>query len=394
MNLICEKTKCFGCTACQNICPKQAITMQEDERGFKYPKIQEDKCIDCGLCKKVCPYYDVEKIKNNKTIAIAVKNKNEDIRIKSTSGGVFSEIAEYAIKNNGIVYAATFNEELEVIHKELTNIEDIPKFRGSKYVQSNVEGVVEKIEEDQEKYKKVIFIGTPCQVAGVKKYLESKRKLENVILIDLICHGVPSPKVWREHIKILNRKGEVKNFYFRTKIKGWHRNKQKVEYNTGRNDYKSPLSQAYNELYFTEKISRKSCYQCPFTDIRRVSDITIGDFWGVERKYPEFDDNKGVSLILINTEKGEKIINDIKNKLIIKEVKNEHVMQPQLKYPVKEPENNDKFWKEYEEKGHLYILKKYTNMNIKKRIINNTKILIMKITPRKVKDIIKNKLNN
>jgi len=380
MKLFNDKKNCCGCTMCMNICPQKAITMLEDEEGFKYPVIDEAKCVNCGLCKKKCPLENDEKLKTNNIKVYAVKNKNEQIRLNSTSGGIFSVLAEHFLDLDGVVYGAAFDHKNVVNHQIIKNKNEIFKLRGSKYVQSELGYIFTDVKKNLELNKKVIFSGTPCQIAGLKSYL--LKDYENLLLCDIVCHGVPSPKIYREYISwIKSIYGNFSSFNFRDKEISWHganvsiiTDKKKI-INTN-------YLKTFTDIYFSDFISRPSCGNCKFTSIKRVSDITIGDFWGIKKIAPKFYDNSGVSLVLVNSEKGEKIFADIKEKLNIYESNIKECLQPQLLEPVKPNRHRENFWNYYKKKGTISALKKFSHYGLKRKILSYSKRIIKKLLHR------------
>lgn len=351
------KQECYGCTSCMNSCPVNAISMKEDEKGFQYPEVNKEKCINCGLCKRICPYSNFKQSKN-KINVYGVKNKDEAIRSKSTSGGVFTLLANIILNKKGRVYGCILDKNLKVVHIGSDKQEDIAKMRGSKYVQSDLNRVFSDIKKDLEKDKYILFTGTPCQCAGLRNYL--RKDYEKLYICDIICHGVPSPKLFKEHLKILEKKGKVENYIFRSKINGWHNHTEVVCYENN-HDYKSNLSQSFRQLFGSDLDLRDCCYECKFTNLNRVGDITIGDFWNLEKTAPEFDDNKGTNLVIINSQKGEKLFKEIKKDINYIDASNLEYIQSALKENVKKRDKVDKFWKDYQEKGYEYVLKKYTH---------------------------------
>ena len=365
-----SKENCCGCTACQNICPAKAITMKSDSEGFLYPSVNSEKCINCGKCVNVCDFkenpIDLEK---NTPLVYAVKHKDENVRANSTSGGAFTAISDYILKKNGIVYGVAFDEKLNVVHQRATNKEERDRFRGSKYVQSNLENIFLKVKDDLKNNYKVLFTGTPCQVAGLKRYLGNDYT-EQLILCDIVCLGVPSPLIWKEHINYYAKvKGNnIKDYRFRSKVNGWHSHTEEIILKNDKVDNYSLVSQQYKTLFHTNAALRPSCYNCPYTKIERISDFTIGDFWGIENCTQNFDDNRGVSLVLINNINGEKCFDKIKDDLILLESNINDCMQRQLKEPVKTSTDSKQFWQDYHQKGYEYILKKYADYSIKGKI--------------------------
>lgn len=369
MEVYTSKKECCGCTACMNICPKNAIKMIEDEEGFKYPKIDEKKCIECGLCKKICAFQNGYKTQDKlKEINVyASKNKSDDIRIRSSSGGMFVPLSDYVLNNNGVVYGVAFNEKFKAIHIKAENKENRDRCIGSKYSQSDLKDTYKKVKKDLENNKLVLFTGTPCQVGGLNKYLGNINK-EKLILVDIVCHGTPSPKLFNEYIKYIERKRKkkIKIFNHRTKEFGWKHN-EKIIYDDGKIEVKSNLSQAWKYVFYTHFALRPSCYNCKYTNINRPSDITIADFWGIDKFAPEFVDSKGVSLVIVNTKKGENIFDNIKEKITSIERKIEEAVEknPNLVKPTKEPIERETFWEQYKNKGIEFILKQYGRYNFK-----------------------------
>lgn len=301
-----DKKDCNGCGACALRCPKQAIKMVEDNEGFLYPVIDEHKCVNCGLCKKICSN---NPSKNKYEIKVfAVKNKDILKRNNSTSGGVFKALAENMISKKGIVFGVKYTDDLKVEHDYSDNIEDCKKFSISKYVRSDLKDSYQKIEDYLKEGRNVLFTGTPCQNYGLKNYL--RKEYDNLILCEIMCHSNPSPKVfklYKENIEN-NFKKKIKTYYFRSKNEKVN-NKPYIEFTDGSIKEYQLFNNAFNNML----ISRPSCSKCQFCDSNRKADITIGDFWGCSKFFPEFDDGKGVSLLCINSDKGMKLFNEIKD---------------------------------------------------------------------------------
>ena len=378
-----NKNKCCGCTACMNICPKKAISMKEDEEGFLYPIVDEEKCVECGLCKKVCAFQSGYNIENRleKIEVYAIKNKSDKVRMNSSSGGMFYAIARYVISKNGVVYGCIFDDNFNAIHIGTDNIDGIKKMMRSKYSQSNLGNIYNNVREDIKNGKLVLFTGTPCQVAGLNKFIQNLDK-SNLILVDLVCHGTPSPKLFQNYIEFLEKtkKKKVKEYYHRSKKNGWKHNED-VIFEDGEDDYKSRLSQTWKRIFCTDLCLRPSCYSCKYTNIKRPSDMTIGDFWGIEQYDKEFVDKKGISLTIINTTKGQKIFNEISNSLIIKKRNIEEAMDknPQLRELLKiNMDDRNEFWCNYKNKGFKYITNKYGGYNNFGKLKNLIKKIIKK----------------
>lgn len=352
-----KKSECSGCTACKNICPKNAIQMIEDEEGFKYPKIDKEKCINCGACYKICP--NVKKDETN-TIkeAYGVKHKNENERITSRSGGVFIALSDYVLKQGGIIYGAELKEDFTVIHSRAENKKQRDKFKGSKYIQSDMKDIIKKVQQDLKENRKVLFSGTPCQVAAVKSCV-SKKDQENLYTCDLICHGVPSNKIFREFLKYIEKiSGKtIKNFNFRDKRFGWESHYETAIFD----DNTEMTTQYFRNLFYGHNILRPSCYECNYANIHRPADITIADFWGIENVAPEFMDEKGVSLVIINNDKGKEWFEEVKDNLhtIYCSVEDCVKYTYTLNQPTPVAETRDEFWQDYNNKDFNYIIEKY-----------------------------------
>lgn len=388
MNSVYElKEKCTGCTLCKNICPTSAINMIADSEGFYYPLIDSVKCIDCGLCKKNCPLINPEN-KNETPSVYAAKHKDENIRATSTSGGAFTALSDVVLGYNGVVYGVMLNSNNVAVHARADNKTSRNAFKGSKYVQSFFGETLELIEKDLKKNRTVLFTGTPCQCDGVRRYVKYKGlNFNNIILCDIVCHGVHSPKLWGSHVDYLEKKkkSKIREYYFRNKINGWHTHTEKAVFHNNLVDTKSFSSQLNKKLYHTNVFFRPVCYECPYADINRVSDITIADFWGIEKYYPDFDDNKGVSLILINSVKGAQIFEEAKDDLVFFPCNVEQCLQPQLKHPTARPKNRDKYWNIYNKGGYHALAKKIRLNGYKRKVKTVVKKVLHSVGIKKLK---------
>lgn len=320
-----DKKECCGCTACVHVCPVDCITMREDEEGFLYPAIDEEKCIHCHKCERVCPIQNIDDL-NTETETFVGYSRDEAIRKQSSSGGVFSVVAEWILKESGVVFGAAFDENFEVHHIAAETQEDLEKLRGSKYVQSRLENVYPEARQYLEMNRKVLFSGTACQIAGLKKYLG--QEYENLYTIDVLCHGVPSPKIWRMYLEEKKKQhhASVEKFEFRNKENGWKNYSINILFSN---------KQRYRVHYFEDRFMkmllgnidlRLSCYECPFKDFPRISDMTIGDSWGVEKYMQDMDDDKGTSIILVHSSNGKKMFDSIKKNLVVKEGKLDEIL--------------------------------------------------------------------
>lgn len=305
-----KKDECCGCNACGDICPRGCIEYKADKEGFLYPQINRELCIECNLCEKVCPVINVEKIKKNdfdKPECHAAINKNLQIRFDSTSGGAFSAFAKKAYQEKGYVGGAVWNEDWTVSHYLSNNRKDLPKLRSSKYIQSNATGFYKEVKEKLQAGEKVLVCGTPCQMAALRCYLG--KPYENLVIMDFVCAYVNSPKIWQAYIKYLEEKHNSKVIYIKDKNKeiGWRTLTNKVVFENGDVVYDSADKNEFRRCYMKLAVgSRPACYNCKFKGFPRISDVTVADYWGVEKYLPQsYDNNLGTSLVLLNSQKGK-----------------------------------------------------------------------------------------
>lgn len=349
-----NKVECYGCRACEHICPTSCIKMTEDEEGFCYPVKSKDLCIDCDLCKKVCPNVSKEKIacrEDNqfKSKAYLAIYKDEAILYKSASGGVFSAIVESFCKDDFIVFGVEFDDSLNAVHTYTDTLEGTKKYRKSKYIQSDINDSYKSAERFLKEGKKVLFTGTPCQIAGLRLYL--RKDYENLFCLDLVCHGVPSQKVFNDYKNHLENKykGNIVSFTFRHKThtnhKDWNSKNIKAEIN-GKSIIMPPNEDTYLRGFHNELFYRPSCYECKYANPNRVSDITMADFWGVKKLYPDENVHKGVSVFLTNTLKGQSLVESMSDLMKIKEVDKGYIIESnaQLKYPAKLHPKREQFY--------------------------------------------------
>ena len=389
-----NREECCGCTACYQKCPKKAIKIEENEEGFLYPVIDKEKCINCGLCKKVCPQLDsINVVDNNYPKAYAMYNTNNEELIKSSSGGIFSVIANEILNKQGIIYGASYDKDLNVNHIRIIDVNNLDKLRGSKYVQSNINDTYKLAENDLKAGKKVLFSGTPCQIKGLKKYLN--KDYENLYTCDLVCHGVNNKKLFHKYIDYLSNKfkSKVIEYNFRLKKNGhWGLLAEAITQN-GKKHIINPDFDPYYSNFLESSTYRENCYSCKYASYNRVSDITLADYWGIASIHPDFYKKEGCSLILINTKKGEELITRIdKNlkkiptKIDLASKKNKNLKRPSIRN-----RKRDSIYKDIENlNANEYIKKKltvsYTFKKIIKMCIPNEIMSIIK----KVKGKIKN----
>lgn len=312
--------KCTGCTACASVCPTGSISMKEDREGFLQPHINTKTCIFCHRCEKTCPIITPKMISSDfDTQAYIAINKDEDVRMMSSSGGIFHAFAKWTIEQGGVVFGARFNDQWEVVHDYTETIEGIGPFMRSKYVQSRIGDTFKQAKQFLEAGRQVLFVGTPCQIGGLKAYL--KKDFDNLFSMDFICHGVPSPRVWREYLSRLKtgtKSDRIVGINFRDKKNGWI-NFQPVIETDSSTIRKNMMDDTYFRGFLKDIYQRKSCYDCRFKLSHRNSDITLADAWGVQYFYPEMYDDKGTSLVLAHSEFGYTILSE-RDELIIKEI--------------------------------------------------------------------------
>lgn len=311
--------ECCGCSACASACTSQCIVMQEDEEGFLYPRINAENCTSCNLCKKVCPINQERAIQPDYPVkAYACINKNEAERLQSSSGGVFCVLARYVLERGGKVYGAAFDKEWAVCHIKIDTVEEIGKLQGSKYLQSNKNAIYKQVKEDLQAGREVLFSGTPCEIGGLKGFLG--RKYEKLLCVDVVCHGVPSPMVWQKYLAYIEEqtgcpRDRESTPAHRSKSDGWSRYSVSIPFSHDTEYRKEHDKDLYMRTFLENIILRPSCYNCHFKPSAGLSDISLADFWGIENVLPEFFDDKGTSLILVNTGYGNTIFREIQDSL-------------------------------------------------------------------------------
>jgi coenzyme F420-reducing hydrogenase beta subunit len=331
--------------------------MLRDGKGFSYPSVSEKACIKCGKCTEACPILNLPRTEAHETEAFAVKCRNEAIRADSSSGGAFTLLAEGIISAGGAVYGAVLDEKLYVRHVRADNCEAVAKMRGSKYVQSDLGDSFPMVRNDLEDGLKVMFVGTPCQAAGLSNFLaQSKADSANLLLCDLVCHGVPSPRAWEDYVALVEGEngGKISDVTFRGKEEGWH-GRIAVRYKRLGDTYRY-ADRRFTELFLSNLILRPSCHSCRFAKPQRAADITLGDFWGIEQTgLAEMDDDKGVSLVLAHTAKGSEAVRALASAAEVRETNlgDAAAFQHALRAPFPKPEGKELFWKIYERDGFM-----------------------------------------
>ncbi len=317
-----NKSKCCGCNACVQICPRKCIFMKEDSEGFLYPTVNNEECISCGLCEKKCPMLHCAKSNDTYLDAYAAYTRDDKVREVSSSGGMFTVFANEILEQNGVVFGVSFSQDFKSAHHiAVTNKDDLYKLQGSKYFQSNTEDSYRRVEELLKEGKLVLYSGVACQIAGLKNYLQ--KDYDRLYTIDVLCHGVPSPKLWRKYI---NEKKEEFNNYdikkveFRNKATGWKNYSIKIFFDKYRIYQEIFVNDSFYKLFLNDIALRPSCHSCKYKDLQRPSDITIGDFWGIQNLLPEMDDDSGTSVVIVHSSKGKQLLQNIHEEIKFTEV--------------------------------------------------------------------------
>lgn len=314
-----EKNKCCGCSACFSACGHQAITMQLDSEGFEYPIINQEACVDCGLCQSVCPVLqyenrmDIRVKKSDVQIGFSARNKNYSQRLVSSSGSIFPPIAEWILDNNGLVVGAAYDNDFNVVHKFVESKAELCALQGSKYLQCKADNETFKyIRKELKNGRKVLYSGMACQVEGLKSFL--RKDYDNLYTIDLICMGIPSYVVWQKYLAAFFGDEKIKSINFKEKSIGWDTFTFRVD--TDKRIFKERgMHNLYLRSMFLSWNMRPSCFQCPFKKAKRISDFTLADAWGVYHRTPDINDNKGLSSVIVHSNKGLELWNILKDKI-------------------------------------------------------------------------------
>lgn len=316
-----NKENCVGCHACIQICPKQCISMHEDDTGFNYPEVNVDSCIDCHLCERVCPTFAIQP-ERNPIASYSTRNVDKEIRLKSSSGGAFYSLASYTIEHGGVVFGAKFDENWIVKHSHSETGCGIEAFMGSKYVQSSTCGTYTEVKQFLLQGRLVLFSGTPCQVSALKLFL--RKDYANLLTVEVACHGVPSPKMWKQYLHYISEKHSITNYCdisFRNKRIGWQNYRLLIQHTNNQGVKKRIIdesfrSNVYMQSFLKDLDLRPSCFACPAKHGKSGADIALADFWGIQRLYPELYDTTGVSLVLAYSDMGNKLIHNCSDLLL------------------------------------------------------------------------------
>ena len=367
---IIDKQNCCGCTACVQTCPVHCIEMREDKEGFLYPEADDSKCIECGLCEQVCPFLN-DNLPRSPQKVFAAKSKDDYIRLDSSSGGVFSLLAGKVIEEGGVVFGVKFDECWQPVFTYVESMDQLAPLRGSKYVQAIVGTAFSEARAFLRQGRKVLFSGTSCQVAALKRFL--RQEYVNLLTVDVVCHGVPSPLVWRQYLQeirksdrredrgkntVLSSSKEISvitGISFRDKKLGWKKYRFVVRGKSAEGGQNSVLLSAMHRInpflqaFLSNMILRDSCYNCKVKSGKSCSDVTIADYWGVSKFHPEMDDDKGTSLVLAYTIKGLDAVSTILQncEYVESDYKYGLYANPCIERSVKVPKYRSEFWKEF-----------------------------------------------
>lgn len=380
-----DKKECCGCNACVQACPLHCISMEADEEGFWYPKADSNVCIKCGKCDMVCPVINAEHIQNENEDKIAGEQPqtyiayalDEQLRKQSSSGGIFGIIAHEILHDGGVVFGAAYDDAYRVRHIHIENESDMRILQGSKYVQSDIGDTYNEAFKVLKQGRKVFFTGTACQIAGLKQFLG--RDYDNLLTADVLCHGTPSPKLWKMYIDYLKKvnNSDIYSVNFRDKSIGWKRFSMRVQFDN--NELCEPFyNNKYMNMFLGNICLRPSCHACHFKSLTRPSDITMGDCWGIENYKPELDDDMGASVVLINSEKGLRLFEKVSDRLIYKRAETDKALPPQSdsRKSVAMHFNRNKFFNAMQKGADIDTLVKYLEPSFARKVVRKVKRII------------------
>lgn len=369
-----HKEQCFGCGACAQSCRHAAISMKPDAEGFCYPAVDTSSCVECGLCEAACPAINLSSPQvaagshaDTLPDIYAFRHRDDSILASSSSGGAFTAIAEFVLSQQGVVMGAAFTSEMEVRHTAVTTAEGLSALRGSKYAQSRIDGAYYEARKLLKQGRWLLFTGTPCQVAGLKGYL--RHDYETLLTCDLLCRGVASPMLFKEWLDFVqSRLGKtVTDYHHRDKSRGWGLLSPKLIFADGTQDGGQD-AWLWHRIHSSGLVNRPSCYHCPYSSTHREGDFSIGDFWGIEKSHPEQYDTRGVSLLMVNSEKARSLMPAIATAGIITAATVEECLQPCLQAPLEEPQQRQAFWADHSMMSFDRLCRKYFLWGLANRI--------------------------
>lgn len=373
--------RCCGCGLCAALCPKQAISMKENNEGFFYPAVDENLCVSCGLCKKFCPAAEPLSGAEPRQV-LAVKHGDEATRRESTSGGLFTLLSDEILSRGGAVYGAVLGED-GAKHIRATDTAGRNAMRGSKYIQSDMEGVYESLLADGKVGNPVLFSGTPCQCAAVDGFYRAKGlSREKLTLVEILCTGVNSPKFWKAY-RDFRAEGAPAEVKFRSKVNGWK--KETLEIRTEKGTYLGDYhTDPFCQCFAGSLTLRPACHSCPYARLPRVADVSMGDFWAFGKLPADFVDDGGISMALVNTPKGEALWEQVKDgcRFASSDVETAVSRQMPLKKPVWRNRDREAFWQCYEKHGLEVTLRRYTDYGTLTRLKKKAKAQVKKLLKR------------
>ena len=365
---IITKSDCCGCGGCSQVCPKQCIEMKADNEGFLYPSVDKNACVNCGLCNKVCQIINDDRHITECQDAFVAYAIDESVRLSSSSGGVFSILAEDVIQNGGIVFGAAFDQNWLVRHVGVENLTDLVKLRGSKYLQSRTEDTFHEVKAALDQGRQVLYSGTGCQIAGLKSFL--KRDYPNLLSVDIVCHGVPSPKLWKRYLTERERAfgADAQEVAFRSKVTGWKNYSMIIDFSNGSKYENNHKSDPYMQMFLKNVCLRPSCHDCHFKTTNSHADITLGDCWCIKDVMPDMDDDKGVSVVFIHTEKGKNIFKQIDSRLTEHKTNFSQVCQPMMNKSATMHPHRNRFFYELEKERPVEQLYNLLSLSLVERV--------------------------
>ena len=356
-----DTNSCFGCTACASVCRAGAITMCRDAEGFEYPSVDASRCVGCGRCDDICPSVHAPSMKHPadaQRVYAARCRDGRELRL-SASGGVFGVLARHVLARDGVVYGVAYSSAMEARHVAAEDASSLSSLHDSKYVQSHLGSTFRDVQRQLHDGRDVLFSGTPCQVAGLRRFL--RQSYTNLLTCDILCHSVASPRIFSDYVRFVERhtRGRMVNLSLRDKSRGWGSGATRIDYADGTSLYDSYWASIWAVAYPLHLITRPSCHACPFCSGQRVGDISIGDFWGVERALPQSYCADGVSLVLVNTEHGRQLWGDVQADMFVDASTLDDAMQPVLMRHSSPDVRRDEFWHDYQRGGFDAVVRKY-----------------------------------